>query len=119
RTPGLDALANRYLVKMWPFRPFGITNLLIARPKPRSTSDSASGPEPIVSVIVPARNEEGNIGNIFDRVPQMGGGTELIFVEGHSKDNTYGAIEREIARRPGARVKLFRQTGKGKGDAVR
>ncbi len=119
RTPGLDALANRYLVKLWPFRPLGITNLLIARPKPRSTAGSASGPEPVVSVVVPARNEEGNIPNIFDRVPQMGGGTELIFVEGHSKDDTYGAIEREIARRHVERVKLFRQTGKGKGDAVR
>jgi SAM-dependent methyltransferase len=119
RTPGLDTLANRYLVKLWPFRPFGITNLLVARPKPRSDAGSASGAGPIVSVVVPARNEAGNIGNIFDRVPQMGGGTELIFVEGHSKDDTYGAIEREIARRPGTRAKLFRQTGKGKGDAVR
>ena len=119
RTPGLDTLANRYLVKLWPFRPFGITNLLIARPRPRPDAGSNAASEPIVSVIVPARNEEGNIRNIFDRVPQMGGGTELIFVEGHSKDDTCGAIEREMARRPGARVKLFRQTGKGKGDAVR
>jgi glycosyltransferase involved in cell wall biosynthesis len=72
-----------------------------------------------VSVVVAARNEEGNVENIFDRVPQMGGGTELIFVEGHSKDDTYGAIERAIAARPGTTAKLFRQPGKGKGDAVR
>ncbi len=115
RTPGFNALPNRYLVKLWPFRLFGITNLLIARPKPQS----ALGPDPVVTVVVPARNEEGNVPRIFDRVPQMGGGTELIFVEGHSKDDTYGAIEREMARRPGASVKLLRQTGKGKGDAVR
>jgi SAM-dependent methyltransferase len=56
RTPGLDALANRYLVKLWPFRSLGITNLLIARPKPRTTASSIAGPEPIVSVVVPARN---------------------------------------------------------------
>jgi glycosyltransferase involved in cell wall biosynthesis len=73
----------------------------------------------VVSVIVPARNEEGNVQNIFDRVPHMGGGTELIFVEGNSKDDTYGAIEREIALRPQARASLYRQPGKGKGDAVR
>ncbi len=115
RTPGLDTFANRYLVKLWPFRSFGITNLLVARPQPVPVSD----PEPLVSVVVPARNEEGNIRNIFDRVPRMGVGTELIFVEGHSTDGTYGAIEREIARRPEVRVKLFRQTGSGKGDAVR
>ena len=115
RTPGLDTFANRYLVKLWPFRWFAITNLLVARPQPVP----ASGPEPRVSVVVPARNEEGNIPHIFDRVPEMGGGTELIFVEGHSTDATYAAIEREIARRPEARARLFRQTGAGKGDAVR
>jgi glycosyltransferase involved in cell wall biosynthesis len=69
--------------------------------------------------VVPARNEAGNISNILDRVPELGGGTELIFVEGNSTDDTYAAIEREIARRPGCTAKLFRQSGKGKGDAVR
>lgn len=72
-----------------------------------------------MSVVVAARNEEGNIANIFDRVPRMGAGTELIFVEGNSRDNTYAAIEQEIKRRPHANAKLFKQTGKGKGDAVR
>ncbi len=115
RTPGLNSFANKYVVKIWPFTWLGITNLLIARPRPKPQTD----PNPIVSVVVAARNEEGNIRQIFDRVPEMGGGTELIFVEGNSKDDTYGAIEREIARRPGMRVKLFKQPGKGKGDAVR
>lgn len=115
RTPGLNSIANKYLVKIWPFSWFGITNLLIARPRPRQQTDR----NPIVSVIVPARNEEGNIRQIFERVPEMGGGTELIFVEGNSTDDTYGAIEREMARRPNLRVKLFKQLGKGKGDAVR
>jgi hypothetical protein len=114
-TLGLDRLLNRYLVKLSPFGHLGITNLLIARPAPSAAED----PEPIVTVVVPARNEAGNIAQIFERVPQMGAGTELIFVEGHSSDDTYSAIERQIAMRPGARVKLFRQTGKGKGDAVR
>jgi glycosyltransferase involved in cell wall biosynthesis len=49
----------------------------------------------------------------------MGAGTELIFVEGHSSDGTYEAIEREIRKHPNRRVRLFRQTGRGKGDAVR
>jgi SAM-dependent methyltransferase len=115
RTPGIDALCNRYLVKFWPFRFLGITNLLVARPQPQPVT----GPEPIVSVVVPARNEEGTVPQIFRRVPEMGGGTELIFVEGHSTDGTYQAIMREAANWPGKRVKLLRQTGKGKGDAVR
>jgi glycosyltransferase involved in cell wall biosynthesis len=49
----------------------------------------------------------------------MGGGTELIFVEGGSQDDTWGAIEREMARHPHLNVKLYKQPGKGKGDAVR
>lgn len=115
RTPGIDALCNRYLVKLWPFRELGITNFLIARPSPRPRS----GPEPVVSVVVPARNESGNIANILDRVPEMGGGTELIFVEGNSTDDTWQRIQDELARRGRPRTSAFQQTGKGKGDAVR
>ena len=115
RTPLLDALCNRYLVKLWPFRHLGITNFMVARPRP----EPPTGPEPVVSVIVAARNEAGNVPAIFDRVPQMGAGTELIFVEGHSKDNTYEAIEKEMQLRQRPLTKLFRQPGKGKGDAVR
>jgi 2-polyprenyl-3-methyl-5-hydroxy-6-metoxy-1,4-benzoquinol methylase len=114
RTPLVDALANQYLVKLAPFRWFALENVFIARPNPAPIS-----PAPVVSVVVAARNEEGNIPAIFDRVPQMGAGTELIFVEGNSKDDTWGAIEREIARRPGVNARLFKQPGKGKGDAVR
>jgi SAM-dependent methyltransferase len=115
RTPLLDGLLNRYAVKISPFKWFALTNFQVARlqPEPRT------GPEPVVSVIVAARNEEGNVPAIFARVPQMGGGTELIFVEGNSKDDTYGAIEREMKLYPHMNVKLFKQPGKGKGDAVR
>src|SRR5229473_269981 len=113
RTPIIDRIANRYLVKVWPFRWLGVTNFVMARPVPAPKSDV------VVSVVVPARNEAGNIPNIFDRVPEMGAGTELIFVEGNSKDDTYAAIEREIALRTGCQAKLFKQPGKGKGDAVR
>ena len=70
-------------------------------------------------MVVPARNEAGNIEEIFRRVPEMGGGTEIIFVEGHSSDNTYEAIANTMDKYPHRRCKLLRQTGKGKGDAVR
>lgn len=115
RTPLLDVAANKFAARLWPFRILTLTHLLIARPRPAPPTD----PEPVVTVVVAARNEEGNVPHIFDRVPEMGGGTELIFVEGNSADDTYGAIEREMTRYPGRRVKLFKQKGKGKGDAVR
>ena len=68
---------------------------------------------------MPARNEEGNIRRIFEETPDMGARTELIFVEGHSRDNTFDTIRQEIERHPNRNAKLFRQSGKGKGDAVR
>ncbi|MEP6714343.1 MAG: glycosyltransferase [Terriglobia bacterium] len=114
RTPPLHQLANKYLVRLPLFRSLALTNVIVARPRPKPLDR-----EPVVTVVVAARNEEGNVPNIFDRVPQMGAGTELIFVEGGSKDDTWGAVEREMARRPHMNVKLFRQTGRGKGDAVR
>lgn len=115
RIPLIDTLCNRYLVKFWPFRELAITNVIAARPDPALHPV----PAPVVTVVVPARNEAGNIPAILDRVPQLGAGTELIFVEGNSTDGTYARIQAEIAARPGCEAKLFRQTGKGKGDAVR
>lgn len=109
----LGGFANRFLVRLWPFREMALSNLVIARPMPQQAK------EPIVSVIVPARNESGNIKAIFERTPQMGRETELVFVEGHSKDDTYAAIQREIAAHPSTPSQLFRQTGVGKGDAMR
>jgi len=115
RTPGWDTLCNRYLVKLGLFNWLAITNFLVARPMPKRSV----GPEPLVSVIVPARNEAGNIRRIFEETPEMGGGTELVIVEGHSRDSTYETIEKEARRWPNRRVQLLRQAGKGKGDAVR
>ena len=114
--PLLAPFANRVLARFWPFRVFALTNILVVRPVPPSTADD---PLPRVSVVVPARNEADNIEGIFDRVPRMGAGTELVFVEGHSADGTYDRIAAEIARRPGTACQLHRQTGVGKGDAVR
>jgi SAM-dependent methyltransferase len=110
----LGGLANKFLVRLSPLNEFALTNFIIARPQPEPPRE-----EPSVSVIVPARNESGNIQAIFERTPKMGRSTELVFVEGHSRDDTYAVIEREIAAHPGIKGRLFRQTGVGKADAVR
>jgi glycosyltransferase involved in cell wall biosynthesis len=115
-TPVVAGLANRYLAKLWPFRLLALTNMIVARPRPR---EAVAGEAWRVSVIVPARNEAGNIEQIFTRTPEMGAGTELVFIEGHSKDDTYQIIEQAIARHPQRRTQLARQEGMGKGDAVR
>lgn len=112
--PLLTPLMNRWLAKLWPCRYGCLTNFVLARPAPQ-----APAKPPTVTVVVPARNEAGNIEGIMQRTPELGGGTELIFVEGNSTDDTGAAIEAAIKAHPERNCKLFRQTGKGKGDAVR
>lgn len=114
RVPWLSDFANRYLAKIFPFRFLDMANLMVARPLrlplPRN---------PTVSVVVAARNESGHIEELIARIPNLGGGTEIVFVEGNSTDDTYDAIVRAIARHPERNCKLLKQPGKGKGDAVR
>ena len=110
-TPGIDAVANKFLVKLWPFNHLALTNFIVARPRPRiPVAPSALR----VSVVVPARNEAGNIEQIFARTPEMGAGTEMIFIEGHSKDDTYQAIEAAIARHPERLDSIVSTGGHGK-----
>jgi len=114
--PVLSLMANRYLAKIYPFRLFCMSNFTIARKAPETGTQDRKY---LVSVIVAARNEKGNIASLFKRIPEIGAGTEIIFVEGGSSDNTFETIRSEIEKNPGRRASVFRQTGKGKGDAVR
>jgi glycosyltransferase involved in cell wall biosynthesis len=113
RLPVLEPLINRFVVRFWPFNELALANFFVARPL------FVHEENPKVSVIVPARNEEGNIPAIFARLPHMGGETELIFVEGHSSDNTYQVLEQTIQEHPEWKTKLFKQQGIGKADAVK
>jgi glycosyltransferase involved in cell wall biosynthesis len=70
------------------------------------------------SVIVPARNERGNIEPAVIRTPQFTDDLEIIFVEGHSQDGTWEEIQRVLAAYPDRDIKALRQPGKGKADAV-
>lgn len=116
RLPLLAPIANRVLVKLWPFSWLALTNFMVARPRSRRQAGHTARPS--ASVIVPARNEAGNIASIFERTPELGRGTELVFVEGHSRDETYDRIREEIERHPGRQAGLLKQPGIGKADAV-
>jgi len=71
-----------------------------------------------VSIIIPARNEFGNIENAILRVPEFGLSQEYIFIDGPSKDNTYEEMMRVKAAYPHKNIKVIKQTGDGKGNAV-
>ncbi len=113
RCAGLDRLLNRWIAPLPLVSAFCLTNFCVARPERRVAATRT------VSVIIPARNEAGNIEASVRRTPAMGGGTELIFVEGHSKDDTWAEIQRVAQAYPQLRIKTMQQTGRGKGDAVR
>lgn len=114
--PLLSNFVNRYLAPLPVFKNFCLLNIAVARPL---FIDSVLRPHS-VSIVVPARNEAGNIESIVKRIPAMGPEDELIFVEGNSTDNTWEVIQ-SAQKKYGAvrRIVIAQQEGKGKGDAVR
>ena len=114
RIPLVSAFVNRWLAPLPVLRWFTLVNLALVRIAPSEAATPQS-----VSVIVPARNERGNIAGIVERVPRMGPADEIIFVEGHSSDGTWDEIQAVVARYPDRRLRALRQSGRGKGDAVR
>jgi ubiquinone/menaquinone biosynthesis C-methylase UbiE len=115
--PIVSDFVNRYLSPLPIVNHLGLTNYIVARQqidRPTSNHDFT------VSVIIPARNEAGNIAAAIDRLPQLGKHTEVIFVEGHSQDDTWDKIQILVQEYTGnLTIQAFQQTGKGKGDAVR
>ena len=115
--PLLSEIVNRFLAPLPVLSGLCVANVMVARRIPVSTE---GGKRMSASVIVPARNEGGNIEAIVNRLPEMGPHDELIFVEGGSKDDTWQRIQDAQARYASAkRIVIAQQDGKGKGDAVR
>ncbi|MEK7477725.1 MAG: glycosyltransferase family 2 protein [Candidatus Coatesbacteria bacterium] len=117
RLLGLGNLVNRLLPAIPLVRWAAYASVIILRPVIRETRT------PSLTVVIPARNERGNIAPAVARlVPPGGCRLDVIFVEGHSTDGTWEEIRRVVARgsrRRGVTLRAFRQTGKGKNDAVR
>jgi SAM-dependent methyltransferase len=113
RIPFLNLAFNGFLGSIWPFTHLSLTYWVVARPRSQPRTS------PSVSIVCPCRNEEGNIPEIVRRLPDLGPATELVFVEGGSRDDTQGEIERQIAAHPERAIVLVPQPGTGKGDAVR
>jgi len=115
--PGLSWFCNQVLAHLPGLRRMCLTQYLIAKAGREHTHRR----EYRCSVIVPCRNEAGNIAEIVSRTPTIGAGTELIFVDGNSTDGTVAVIQETIARYQGPHtIRLIHQgDGTGKGDAVR
>ncbi len=114
--PVVSAICNRVLAHLPGFRWLALVEYFICRKRP----DHLPVEQPSVSVIIPVRDEQGNIRAALERMPRFPGPLEVIFIEGHSSDGTWDEIHRLMSAQAWPfSLRAYRQTGKGKGDAVR
>ncbi len=114
RVPLLASFCNRVLAHLPGFRTLCLSHYVVARPRLRRPERPYS-----TTIVIPCRNERGNIDAALRRIPKFGGRQEIIFVDGHSSDGTAEEIQRVMAFYPGKHITLLTQDGRGKGDAVR
>ncbi len=112
---GLGTLINRLLPTIPVLKWIGYVGVVVLRP---IIPDKGT---PSVSIVIPARNEKGNIEDALRRLPDLRGAEiEVIFVEGNSSDDTWAEIQRVLPLyKDRYRLAAYQQPGKGKNDAVR
>lgn len=113
RLGGLGPMVNRFVGTLPGVPRLALRSYVVARPVPPRL------PRPSATVVIPCRNEAGNVAAAVDRMPRFSDDLEIVFVEGHSRDDTVGEIRRVIGAHPELDIKLVHQEGKGKADAVR
>lgn len=112
---GLGPFINRFIAPLPGIRQFCLRTYLVGRPVRLFPERKLSA-----SILIPCRNERGNIENAIRRMPRFGSAQEILFVEGNSSDGTFEECERvRDAYRDSWDIKVLKQDGKGKGDAVR
>lgn len=115
RLKGLADPINKYLGTLPGIRALCLRNYVIARSRRFAAADK----RPSCTVFIPARNEKGNIEPAVRRIPDFCDDLEILFVEGHSSDGTFEECQRVRDAHPKRDIKVLKQPGKGKGDAVR
>jgi ubiquinone/menaquinone biosynthesis C-methylase UbiE len=115
RLLGIGTLVNRYLGTLPLIRRLCLRHYIVARPF-EYRNDWA----PSVSILIPCRNEKGNVESAITRMPRFAEDMEIIYVEGHSNDGTFAECERvRDVYTDEWNIQVTQQNGKGKGDAVR
>ncbi len=118
--PLVSAFLNRFFSRLPLINSLGLNQFIFARPIPCTLTNEQVDNRYSTSVIIPARNESGNIEQAVQRIPNLGKHTEIIFVEGNSTDDTWDTIQKVQEKYSGVYdIKIMQQDGKGKGDAVR
>ena len=110
---GIGRIINRSIATLPIVRKLCVRNYIVAR----SLKNIKMG-DPSVSIVIPCRNERGNILPALQRLPFFTSNIEIIFVEGHSSDGTLDEIKSVSKQFPNLNIKTIVQDGVGKGDAV-
>jgi SAM-dependent methyltransferase len=112
---GLGPLINRYIAPLPGIRRLCLRTYIVGRPVRHFPDRKFSA-----TILIPCRNERGNIESAIKRMPKFGSAQEIIFAEGNSSDGTFEECERVRDAYKGQwDIKVLKQEGKGKGDAVR
>jgi SAM-dependent methyltransferase len=112
---GLGPFVNRFIAPLPGIRQLCLRTYIVGRPVRQFPDRKFS-----VSIVIPCRNERGNIENAILRMPKFGSSQEILFVEGNSSDGTFEECLRvRDAYKDVWDIKVLKQDGKGKGDAVR
>jgi SAM-dependent methyltransferase/glycosyltransferase involved in cell wall biosynthesis len=102
---GLGSLFNLLAEWLPPLRHLTLVQTTVARIEPETPLQPLT-----CTVLIPTRNERGNIEAAVERTPEMGPHTELLFVDGNSTDGTQDEIGRMIETYRGVRdIKLLVQ----------
>ncbi|MCD4743374.1 MAG: glycosyltransferase [Desulfobacteraceae bacterium] len=113
--PVLSKIANTYLASLPGLNHLNLCCYLVARSRAYQVAEN----EYSTTIVVPTKNEQGNIKPCIKRLPKFGKHQEIIFVDGHSSDGTSDEIQSVINSNPDKDIKLFHQDGEGKYDAVK
>jgi SAM-dependent methyltransferase len=112
---GLGPFVNKYIAPLPGIRKLCLRTYLVGRPVRLFPNRKFSA-----TILIPCRNERGNIENALQRMPRFGSAQEILFVEGNSSDGTFEECERvRDAYKDSWDITVLKQDGKGKGDAVR
>jgi SAM-dependent methyltransferase len=115
RLLGIGTLINRFLAPLPGIRMLCLRTYVVAR-----SLKTERPAELTTSIVIPCRNERGNIETAIQRLPAFGKAQEIVYIEGNSSDGTYEECLRvQQAYAATHNIKVLKQEGRGKGDAVR
>jgi len=112
--PILSSVMNDFVARLPGLRRLCLMQVMVGRPlaEPKREEDLT------VSVVIPCRNEVGNIQHAVKRLPAMGRHTEILFCDDKSNDGTADEIRRMQALYPRKDIRLVEGPGICKAENV-